>query len=156
MGARPPGAQLAGMIGLAHEVDFFDLYAQDMPAWMLRMDVSPMSVMVAFSHQVQPWGLVEDVGGASRPGMIEASIMPHEAYGGAMTAADIGQYAQIARRSQLPVVVPTQRAIRPAEVAPLHDAGAAALLIGAVVTGTEAVSYARATASYRAAIDGLN
>ncbi|GAA1176807.1 hypothetical protein GCM10009584_17850 [Ornithinimicrobium humiphilum] len=28
VGARPPGAQLAGMIGLAHDVDFFDLYAR--------------------------------------------------------------------------------------------------------------------------------
>jgi hypothetical protein len=28
VGARPPGAQLAGMIGMAHDVDFFDLYAR--------------------------------------------------------------------------------------------------------------------------------
>lgn len=28
VGARPPGAQLAGMIGLAHGVDFFDLWAR--------------------------------------------------------------------------------------------------------------------------------
>ncbi len=28
VGARPPGAQLASMIGLAHEVDFFTLYAE--------------------------------------------------------------------------------------------------------------------------------
>lgn len=28
VGARPPGAQLASMIGLAHDIDFFDLYAR--------------------------------------------------------------------------------------------------------------------------------
>ena len=28
VGARPPGAQLASMIGLSHDVDFFDLYAR--------------------------------------------------------------------------------------------------------------------------------
>lgn len=28
VGARPPGAQLAAMIGLSHDVDFFDLYAR--------------------------------------------------------------------------------------------------------------------------------
>jgi biotin carboxylase len=28
VGARPPGAQLASMIGLAHDVDFFDLWAR--------------------------------------------------------------------------------------------------------------------------------
>lgn len=28
VGARPPGAQIAAMIGLSHDVDFFDLYAR--------------------------------------------------------------------------------------------------------------------------------
>jgi formate-dependent phosphoribosylglycinamide formyltransferase (GAR transformylase) len=28
VGARPPGAQIASMIGLSHDVDFFDLYAR--------------------------------------------------------------------------------------------------------------------------------
>ncbi len=134
-------------------IDFFDLYATDMPAWMLRMDDCPLSVMVAFSATCRPWGLIENVALRSRPEMIEASIMPHEAYGTALTAADVSEYAEIAARVEQPVVVPTQKAVRPEEVAVLRDAGVAALLIGAVVTGTETASMAEATTQFRAAIE---
>ncbi|MCD6361685.1 MAG: hypothetical protein J7M38_12595 [Armatimonadetes bacterium] len=137
-------------------VDFFDLYSEDMPAWMLRMDDCPMSVMVAFSARTSPWGLVERVAGGSRPSMIEASVMPHESYGEPLVAADISLYAEIAHRSGLPVVVPTQKAVRPEEVAVLADAGVAALLIGAVVTGTEPAGLAEATGRFRKAVDMLS
>lgn len=134
-------------------IDFFDLYATDMPAWMLRMDDCALSVMVAFSAACRPWGLVENVAAESRPTLIEASIMPHEAYGTALTAADISEYAEIAARAQQPVIVPTQKAAVPDDVAPLIDSGAAGLLIGAVVTGAEASSIAQATERFRRAID---
>ncbi|MGC9317430.1 MAG: hypothetical protein ACP5KN_05270 [Armatimonadota bacterium] len=151
------GEQMAGreeMRRLAEMgIDFFDLYATDMPAWMLRMDDCAMSVMVAFSATCRPWALVEEVGGASRPELIEASIMPHEAYGEALTAADVSEYAAIARRATQPVIAPTQKAIQPEEVGVLIDCGLAGVLIGAIVTGTEPTSLARATESFRAAID---
>lgn len=134
-------------------IDFFDLYATDMPAWMLRMQDCPVSVMVAFSATCRPWGLVESVAGASRPEMIEASIAEHDSYGGPLTAADISDYAEIAARARQPVIVPTQKAVRPEEVAVLRDAGVAALLIGAIVTGTDAGSITEATAKFRAALD---
>jgi hypothetical protein len=134
-------------------IDFFDLYATDMPAWMLRMADCPLSVMVAFSATCRPWGLVEHVAETSRPAMIEASIAPHESYGEPLTAADISEYAEIAARADQPLIVPTQKAVQPDEVAVLRDAGVAALLIGAIVTGAEADSIAEATGRFRAAID---
>jgi hypothetical protein len=85
--------------------------------------------------------------------LIEASIMPHESYGTQLTAADISEYAEIARRAPQPVIVPTQKAIRPDEVGMLADAGVAGLLIGAIVTGTEVATIARTTAQFRRAID---
>jgi len=148
-------ATRAEMLRLAEiGVDFFDLYATDMPAWMLAMDDCLMSVMVAFSAACRPWALVESVGPGSRPDLIEASIMPHEVYGSGLTAADISEYAEIARRASQPVIVPTQKAIEPAEVAPLMDAGVAAVLIGAIVTGSESATIAAATERFRSAIDG--
>lgn len=137
-------------------IDFFDLYATDMPAWMLRMEACPMSVMVAFSATCRPWGLVESVAAPSRPTMIEASIVPHEGYGTPLTAADVAEYAQIAARAEQPVIVPTQKAIRPEEATVLQDAGVAGVLIGAIVTGTEVASMAEATERFRAAIDADN
>lgn len=136
-------------------IDFFDLYATDMPAWMLRMDDCAMSVMVAFSATCRPWGLVESVAAPARPEMIEASIMPHEAYGAPLTAADVSEYAEIAARADQPVIVPTQKAVRSEEVAVLQDAGVAAILIGAIVTGTETSSLADATARFREAVDAM-
>ncbi len=148
-------ATRAEMLRLAEiGIDFFDLYAADMPAWMLAMDDCPMSVMVAFSATCRPWALVESVGARSRPDLIEASIMPHEVYGCGLTAADISEYAEIAYRAVQPVIVPTQKAIQPAEVGPLMDAGAAGVLIGAIVTGSEAATIAAATERFRSAIDG--
>lgn len=134
-------------------IDFFDLYATDMPAWMLRMADCPLSVMVAFGATCRPWGLVESVAAASRPVMIEASIAAHESYGQPLTAADISDYAEIAVRAEQPVIVPTQKSVRPEEVAVLRDAGVAAILIGAIVTGTETDTMADATARFREAID---
>lgn len=136
-------------------IDFFDLYAQDMPAWMLAIEDNPMSVMVAFSATHRPWALIEAQASRSRPDLIEASIMPHEGYGTLLTAADVSEYAEIARRAPQPVIVPTQKAIRPDEVGVLADAGVAGILIGAVVTGTEAATMARATEQFRKAIDKL-
>ncbi len=153
-GAGEGLATHAEMLRLADlGVDFFDLYAEDMPAWMLCMDDCAMSVMVAFSSACNPWGLVEHTGGESRPALIEASVMPHEVYGQALTAADVSRYAEIAHRSGLPVVVPSQKNIKPEEVAALSDAGTAAVLIGAIVTGTEVAGIADATGRFRAAID---
>jgi hypothetical protein len=134
-------------------IDFFDLYATDMPAWMLRMDDCPLSVMVAFSATCRPWGLVEQVAPPSRPAMIEASIAAHESYGTPLTAADVSEYAEIATRAEQPVIVPTQKAIRPEEVAVLKDAGVAGVLIGAIVTGSETASIADATGRFRTAFD---
>jgi len=155
-GAGEGLATRAEMLRLADlGVDFFDLYAEDMPAWMLCMDGCAMSVMVAFSSATSPWGLVEHMADASRPTLIEASVMPHEAYGQPLTAADVSLYAEIAHRSGLPVVVPSQKNIQPDEVAALSDAGTAAVLIGAIVTGTEVSGIADATGAFRAAIDKL-
>ena len=156
-GAGEGLATHAEMLRLADlGVDFFDLYAEDMPAWMLCMDDCAMSVMVAFSSACSPWGLVERMADASRPVMIEASVMPHEAYGQPLTAADVSLYAEIAHRSGLPVIVPTQKSIRPDEVAALSDAGTAAALIGAIMTGTEVAGIVDATRRFRTARDKLS
>jgi hypothetical protein len=136
-------------------IDFFDLYATDMPAWMLRMDDCPISVMVAFSAGCHPWGLVESVAAESRPVMIEASVIAHEGYGTSLTAADVSVYSEMAARADKPVIVPTQKAVRPDEIPVLMDTGVAGVLIGAIVTGTEVDEMADATTRFRAAIDAM-
>ena len=59
----------------------------------------------------------------------------------------------ISQAVSVPVVVPTQRAILPEEVGALIQAGVKGLMIGAVVTGKEEASIAKAVAAFRKAID---
>jgi hypothetical protein len=53
----------------------------------------------------------------------------------------------------VPLIVPTQNAITPADAVWLARDGVAGLMIGAIVTGTTANSIAAATAAFRCAID---
>jgi len=53
------------------------------------------------------------------------------------------------------VIVPSQHALTPQDVPALAQAGAAALLIGVVVTGDTPEQVGEVTAGFRAAIDAL-
>ena len=90
--------------------------------------------------------------------MVEASILPHEAYGTPLRVSDLRSYAYLAElmgRAGVPVIVPSQRAIAPSEVASLHKAGVRGILIGAIVTGKDAGTISEATEKFREALDEL-
>ena len=55
----------------------------------------------------------------------------------------------------MPILIPTQKAIRPHQVGHLQGVGAAGITIGAVVTGLESEALAAATRAFRQAIDAL-
>lgn len=136
-------AQLA-KIGL----DYFDSYPADAPAWTLTQ--KHLDVMLAAFHggdfssivALQSCGMT----------MCEASIAPHEEYGGPLTALDVARYAELARVLAAPIIVPSQKKIVPRDVAALRASGAKGLLIGAIVTGRDAESLRAATQSFRDAI----
>ena len=87
--------------------------------------------------------------------MVEAAVVPHQEYGLPLNLYDLGVYGYICEITDLPVIVPTQKAIRPDEVTMLADAGISALMIGAIVTGSTPDSIEKVTAEYRQAIDKL-
>jgi hypothetical protein len=68
----------------------------------------------------------------------------------------LAEIARLRRLTDLPLVVPTQHAITPEDVPALHRLGVDGLLIGAVVTGTDATGVATATSGFRSAIDALD
>jgi len=76
-------------------------------------------------------------------------------YGRELNVSDLQGYISVAISSKVPVVVPTQKAIRPSEVPIISDTGVKALMIGAVVTGKTVSSLKKATREYRIAIDDL-
>jgi len=131
--------------------DFWDLFAHHVPPGYL--DWPEMAHMVA----VDPTWTPEFVGDLVDLGVqvIESSIIPRTHYRTPLTAADLARYAALVRAAGVPVVVPTQKAVRPEEVRFLHRVGARGLAIGAVVTGHEVEGLRQTVAGFRKAIDAL-
>ncbi len=88
--------------------------------------------------------------------VIESSIVPRTQYRGGLTLEDLAAYHKLAQCSPIPILIPTQRAVRPQQVGWLRRAGAAGVTIGAVVTGLEVDSLREVTSSFRASIDSLS
>lgn len=108
----------------------FNVYIDHMQPHLLQSRLRPMPALSATSK-------AEDIQRiAAIPGcIIEASIMPFERYRTPMTAADLARYAEIAAAVDVPVIVPSQLALTPDDAAKLREAGIAAPLLGAIVTG---------------------
>jgi hypothetical protein len=138
-------------------VDFCDVYLGAMPAWML--DAPPLGIMVALSAAdiVLPERLTS-MNQLPTVQMVEASVIPHDGYGAALSAADVCDYTTVVRGASAasrPVIVPTQRRILPADLPTLAAIGIGGLLIGAIVTGKDPESLRQATAVYAAALQSL-
>ena len=132
-------------------IDFFDLYASHMPAWM--WNVSGMSKMVALQADASVHQAIalENLGAD----LLEASIIPHEGYGKALTVADLARYRDLHDTVDVPIIVPTQRAIQ-VEEAPLitRACGIEGLMIGAIVTGRTPREIETAVKRYKTALAG--
>ena len=130
--------------------DFFSIYAHHMPivtppvsqTWMVACDGSYSPDEVAAME-------------AMGAGVVEASIMPGAEYGQPLCMRDLLRYRALVSATRLPVVVPTQRLIRPEEVCALGQTGVRGLMIGAVVTGREEESIRKAVSAFRNAIDRM-
>jgi len=127
---------------------FHSVYAHHMPAWGAGGDAALMAACDG-SYSLDEIAAMPACGADA----VEASVIPGAEYGQALSQRDLLRYHLIARRVSAPVVVPTQRAIRPEDVRSLAAAGVKGLMIGAVVTGREEDSIARAVAAFRKAID---
>lgn len=132
-------------------VDFVDAYLHDMPAWMLDTDTEIHIMAAAGFREVEPEGSFAGLELLPTVRMVEASIIAHDGYGEPLRAGDVRQYARLVDRLKpvgVPVLVPTQRSIRPSELSSLHKVGVHGILIGAIVTGNEPASIARGTRQF--------
>jgi len=80
----------------------------------------------------------------------------HDDYGKPLTARDLAEYRNLADALNVPVVVPSQKKILPAEVELLQAARVKALMIGAIVTGKEPSDIEKATREFREAVERLS
>ncbi len=134
-------------------ISFFDIYIHHAPTYLLRSPLYKMFAIDCFDtdalrdvHELKALRAVDAV---------EASIVNPADYGKKLNARDICHYSALARYTKLPVVVPTQKAIRPGEVKVLYNSGMRMLMVGAVVTGKELKGYAQKVRMFRDSIDAL-
>lgn len=151
LGGTPEGAGLDAAAAGELPFSFHSVYAHCMPVWAMRPGAA---LMAACDGTYSP----EEIRAMPACGadVVEASIVPGAEYGQGLTMRDLLRYRSIAQSLAVPVVVPTQRAVRPDEVGALYRAGVKGLMIGAIVTGKTRDSIARAVASFRRAIDEVS
>lgn len=132
-------------------VDFFSIFAHHMPLFLLDTECMARTFAVDWRFDLR---LLEEAR-AFPFDALEASVIPGEEYGTPLVFSDLLKYRRLFHLTGLPVIVPTQRAIRPEEVRHLEKCGVRAILIGAVVTGKTEESLRRSVAAFRNAIDHL-
>ena len=127
---------------------FHSVYAHHMPAFALGGGV-PLMAACDGAYSLEEIRRMPALG----CDVLEASVISGGEYGQMLSMRDLLRYGVLAEAVSVPVVVPTQRAVRPDEVGALIRTGVKGLMIGAVVTGTELSSISRAVSAFRKAID---
>lgn len=133
-------------------LSFFSCYSQHLPPFM--MESKKLSKMVAIDRTYSQNTL--DAVKSSEIDILEASIIPGESYGAPLFYADVLRYGDLAAKTGKPVLIPTQKKIRPCEVKHLCEAGCKAVMTGAVVMGGEAAEDCKkAVSAFRDAVEAL-
>jgi hypothetical protein len=137
-------SQLAAM-----GIDFCDLFLHHMPAWIASFEGLTRAAAIDRATDLEALPHCE----AHGIEMIEAAIVPPEGYGQPLHLADLIAYRRIRQATSLPIIVPTERAIRPEEVPLLtQQVGTNAIMIGAVVTGRDPDTLRAATQRFASAL----
>ncbi|MDR2103930.1 MAG: hypothetical protein LBP42_07505, partial [Treponema sp.] len=129
--------------------DFISIYAHHAPTELLDGEITKM---LAADYSYTGEAIKNLVSCAD---VFEASIIHPESYGEELTLKDIITYKTICGSIDIPVVVPTQKRIRPGEVKHLYHAGVSAVMIGAISAGKTAAEFGGKTAEFRKTIDAL-
>ncbi|GAA4527075.1 hypothetical protein [Nonomuraea ferruginea] len=128
--------------------DYFDVYAADAPAGYVEAcgPVTPMVALGPGDGPSQARAMVRRGCGA-----LELSTLEPDRYGTPLSLATLARLEAVASAVDVPVVVPSQHALVPDDLASLRDAGAAAVLLGAVVTGADTAEFGARIEPYVAA-----
>ncbi len=132
-------------------ISFFDIYAEHCPEWMWRLPVKKMPAI----SKVPTENELKDIVRGGGVDWLEASVVNPDDYGKPLSAGDLENYKWIAGCVNVPVVVPTQKAITPEDVPRLADAGVGGLMVGKIVTGGSEETLFESVSAFRLAIDRL-
>lgn len=134
-------------------LSYVSAYSHHLPCFMMDSEILTKAVAIDCTYS----GSTLDAVRISDIDVLEASIVPGEDYGKDLYYSDILRYTEIAHRSGKPILIPTQKRIRPEDVKYLYRAGCRALMIGAIVLGQDPTpeQLREITAAYRTAVDAL-
>lgn len=99
------------------DLAFVDAYAHHLPAEAITRPPAPL--MVALDQNFQPQEAGE-YGAMPHVAWIEASVVPPDEYGQPLTLSDLARYRRIVEAAGCPVVVPSQKALLPADLQALE------------------------------------
>lgn len=140
-------------------VCFLDIYHTHVPDSSF-FDIPGLDPMPAIGHGFA-MREVDMLARDPRIKLLEASVVDHTLYGSDLSPQDLETYSAVKQRFGGHVIVPTQKKIRPDQVAALHRMPGCegpvvtGLMIGAIVAGREPDSFLAATRAFRRAIDAL-
>ena len=129
-------------------IDFLDAFAHHMPLYIWEIENLGHMLAVNKSYNETQIKALDENG----LDIMEATLLTHEEYGNPLNMRDISLYYQLSKRTKSPVVIPTQKKIRPCEIPMLKKAGARGIVIGAIVTGRTVEGVAKVTAEFSKAI----
>jgi hypothetical protein len=87
--------------------------------------------------------------------MLEGAIVPSSGYGERLSIVDLARYRILRDKVHVPLIIPSQRSLVPEDISSLHDAGAEAVMIGVLSTGTTPEELGPQVAAFREAIEKL-
>jgi len=132
-------------------IDFFDIFAHDMPLPYLNSDLGKM-VCIDGRYTPEQVKKLADLG----VDVFEASVIPHDGYGKPAVLSDLARWKALTENLETPVMVSTQRKLLPEECRILAQVGVRGIVIGVVVTGETTKGVQQITKAFRIAIDEIN
>lgn len=88
--------------------------------------------------------------------IVECSIVSRENYRKNLMIYDIAKYAEVIKNTRKPVLIPTQKNIKAAEVKILYEIGCKGIMLGAVVFGKNDIeNFKNVISNFRNEIDNL-
>lgn len=131
--------------------DFFNIDADFVPPFMVEL--KGISRILALNSKYTLDTLMQSL--AKKPEAIDVAIVPAAGKGRNLIIGDLQHYISIVLSSGIPVIIPTQRQIRPSEVAIISDTGAKGLILTSMVLGDVPEKIEKTVKEFRAAIDDL-
>lgn len=131
--------------------DFISSYIHTTPAHLLKHSNLEICGALSFETKHQADRLNQ-----TNVEVVEASIVEHKFYRKPLSILDIIDYSDIVSKTDKPLLIPTQKDIKPQDIELLYKIGCKGILLGAVVFKEEGIEpFIDAIKGYRIAIDKL-